>query len=176
MECFRVFAAHPCRNQAHGLQAADSDSEGNSSRRTVWKRPCRHGPHRCARNRGRRWPAAGPERPLTRVGRGTGSGKTAAFLLPIVERLASHSTIVGSRALVLSPTRELAQQTMKFAASLATFTDLRVCLLVGGDAIEDQVRTAAARSHPRGGQQRPPSVVTSSPARSSRRWPATRTF
>ena len=40
----------------------------------------------------------------------TGSGKTAAFLIPMFERLKSHAVIPGARALILSPTRELALQ------------------------------------------------------------------
>lgn len=44
----------------------------------------------------------------------TGSGKTACFLLPMFERLKARSAQTGARALVLSPTRELALQTMKF--------------------------------------------------------------
>lgn len=68
----------------------------------------------------------------------TGSGKTAAFLIPVLERLQSHSPRIGARALILSPTRELAMQTVKFAKSLSHFTDLRVALLVGGDSMDDQ--------------------------------------
>src|SRR5690348_16265923 len=49
----------------------------------------------------------------------TGSGKTAAFLVPIIERLKAHKAQKGARALVLSPTRELAVQTLKFAREFA---------------------------------------------------------
>lgn len=44
----------------------------------------------------------------------TGSGKTACFLIPMFERLKTRSAQSGARALILSPTRELALQTMKF--------------------------------------------------------------
>ena len=40
----------------------------------------------------------------------TGSGKTACFLLPLLERLQVASAQAGARALILSPTRELALQ------------------------------------------------------------------
>lgn len=44
----------------------------------------------------------------------TGSGKTAAFLIPMFEKLKAPQAQTGARALILSPTRELALQTMKF--------------------------------------------------------------
>ncbi|XP_065897947.1 ATP-dependent RNA helicase DDX54-like [Dysidea avara] len=67
----------------------------------------------------------------------TGSGKTAAFLIPLLEKLKCHSVVAGARALVLSPTRELAAQTMKFTKELGKFTDLRSVLILGGDSMED---------------------------------------
>ncbi|CAA7013470.1 unnamed protein product [Microthlaspi erraticum] len=68
----------------------------------------------------------------------TGSGKTAAFLIPMLEKLKQHVPQGGVRALILSPTRDLAEQTLKFAKELGKFTDLRVTLLVGGDSMEGQ--------------------------------------
>ena len=68
----------------------------------------------------------------------TGSGKTAAFVVPLLERLQKHTMEYGARGLILSPTRELATQTLQFCKDLGKFTDLRFCLLVGGDSIEDQ--------------------------------------
>lgn len=44
----------------------------------------------------------------------TGSGKTAAFLVPMLERLKGRVSKQGARALIFSPTRELATQTLKF--------------------------------------------------------------
>ncbi|XP_042767263.1 ATP-dependent RNA helicase DDX54 [Panthera leo] len=68
----------------------------------------------------------------------TGSGKTACFLIPMFERLKTRSAQTGARALILSPTRELALQTMKFTKELGKFTGLRTALILGGDKIEDQ--------------------------------------
>lgn len=68
----------------------------------------------------------------------TGSGKTAAFSLPLVEKLKVHSAKVGARAIVLSPSRELAIQTYKVIKEFSKGSDLRVVLLIGGDSLEDQ--------------------------------------
>uniref|UniRef100_A0A8C4QEB3 ATP-dependent RNA helicase DDX54 n=1 Tax=Eptatretus burgeri TaxID=7764 RepID=A0A8C4QEB3_EPTBU len=68
----------------------------------------------------------------------TGSGKTAAFLIPMLEGLHNHSAKAGARALILSPTRELALQTMRFTKELGRFTTLKIALILGGDSMEDQ--------------------------------------
>lgn len=68
----------------------------------------------------------------------TGSGKTAAFVLPVVEKLKSHSAKVEARAIILSPSRELALQTYKQVKEFSRGTDLRSLVLIGGDSLEDQ--------------------------------------
>ena len=59
----------------------------------------------------------------------TGTGKTAAFALPILSRLAQHGAL---RALVLEPTRELAAQVETAIHDYARFTNLRTVVLFGG--------------------------------------------
>ncbi|ETE57405.1 ATP-dependent RNA helicase DDX54 [Ophiophagus hannah] len=68
----------------------------------------------------------------------TGSGKTACFLIPMLEKLKARCAKTGARALVLSPTRELALQTLKFTKELGRFTGLKTALILGGDRMEDQ--------------------------------------
>ncbi|WP_333873539.1 DEAD/DEAH box helicase [Methylobacter sp.] len=64
----------------------------------------------------------------------TGSGKTAAFLLPTLHHLLTlPSAKSGVRALILTPTRELAQQIFKHCQQLTEFTDLKTGLITGGD-------------------------------------------
>lgn len=64
----------------------------------------------------------------------TGSGKTAAFLLAALHHLLTlPSTKSGTRVLVLTPTRELAQQIFKHCQQLTEFTDLKTGLITGGD-------------------------------------------
>lgn len=68
----------------------------------------------------------------------TGSGKTAAFVIPMIEKLKTHSAKVGARGIILSPSRELALQTLKVVKEFGRGTDLRTILLVGGDSLEEQ--------------------------------------
>ncbi len=60
----------------------------------------------------------------------TGTGKTAAFALPILSRMATHGP--GPRCLVLEPTRELAVQTHENFEKFSRFTRLRSGLVYGG--------------------------------------------
>ena len=59
----------------------------------------------------------------------TGTGKTAAFALPIIQRLGGHGRL---RCLILEPTRELALQVEDAFQKFAKFTDLRVTIVYGG--------------------------------------------
>lgn len=78
----------------------------------------------------------------------SGSGKTGAFVIPLVEKLRSHSAKVGSRALILSPSRELALQTLMVVKELGRGTDLKCVLLVGGDSLEEQFGFMVSASWP----------------------------
>ena len=70
----------------------------------------------------------------------TGTGKTAAFTLPMVDRLGSgRARARMPRALVLAPTRELADQVAESFAKYARGTKLNWALLIGGVSMGDQV-------------------------------------
>ena len=70
----------------------------------------------------------------------TGTGKTAAFTLPMVDRLASgRARARMPRALVLAPTRELADQVAESFQKYAKGTKLNWALLIGGVSMGDQV-------------------------------------
>ena len=67
----------------------------------------------------------------------TGSGKTAAFLVPLLQKLVSKSVkigpqVKGARALILSPTRELALQTLSFTRELGRFCGIKSACVLGG--------------------------------------------
>lgn len=69
----------------------------------------------------------------------TGSGKTAAFLLPILERLQFRSRrIQSTRVLIICPVRELATQCQSMLEQLARFTDITCSLAVGGLPLKPQ--------------------------------------
>src|SRR4051812_27697518 len=61
----------------------------------------------------------------------TGTGKTAAFVLPVLHRLLEQPRGTGS-ALVLTPTRELAQQVEGVLRGLAAGTSIRSTVVIGG--------------------------------------------
>ena len=67
----------------------------------------------------------------------TGTGKTAAFVIPMIERLA-HGR--GTRALVLAPTRELAMQVQKVVDQLGRRHGIGAALIVGGANMPQQER------------------------------------
>jgi ATP-dependent RNA helicase RhlE len=73
----------------------------------------------------------------------TGTGKTAAFLLPILHQLLDLPRGT-TRALVITPTRELAQQIDDVCLGLAYHTPLRVGLLVGGTGMARQEKALRA--------------------------------
>ena len=64
----------------------------------------------------------------------TGTGKTAAFILPALQRLTAPSAVPGKgpRILVLTPTRELAGQVMDAARTYGRGTNLRCGSILGG--------------------------------------------
>jgi ATP-dependent RNA helicase RhlE len=73
----------------------------------------------------------------------TGTGKTAAFLLPILHQL-MHKPRGTTQALIVTPTRELAQQIDDVCRGLAYHTPLRVGLIVGGAAMGPQEKVLRA--------------------------------
>jgi ATP-dependent RNA helicase RhlE len=85
----------------------------------------------------------------------TGTGKTAAFAIPIIERLCASRPGAGARALVLAPTRELALQTAEAFAMLGGARGIRTVTLIGGEAMGPQLAGLARR----------PDVIVATPGR-----------
>src|SRR5437867_4421659 len=75
----------------------------------------------------------------------TGSGKTLAFALPIMEHTDANSR--NTQALILVPTRELAQQVGSVFRDLSNGSRLQVTLVYGGVGYEPQEKALRARSH-----------------------------
>ena len=82
----------------------------------------------------------------------TGTGKTAAFVIPIIERIASGR---ATRALILVPTRELAMQVQKVVDQLGRRRGIGAALIVGGANFQQQERAL----------RQAPEVVVGSPGR-----------
>jgi ATP-dependent RNA helicase DDX27 len=86
----------------------------------------------------------------------TGSGKTAAFLIPILERLLYRpKKVPTTRVAIFMPTRELAVQCFNVATKLASFTDITFALMAGGFSTRDQEAVLKTR----------PDVVIATPGR-----------
>ncbi|KAL8943905.1 MAG: hypothetical protein Q9216_000799 [Gyalolechia sp. 2 TL-2023] len=86
----------------------------------------------------------------------TGSGKTAAFIVPILERLLYRpKKVPTSRVAILMPTRELAVQCFNVSQKLASFTDITFCQLVGGFSLREQESILRSR----------PDVIIATPGR-----------
>jgi superfamily II DNA/RNA helicase len=79
------------------------------------------------------------------AGAQTGTGKTAAFALPILQRLLEKQTSkVAVKALILTPTRELAQQVHQSFIDYAQDTNLTIALAYGGVSIKPQIEVLKA--------------------------------
>ena len=73
------------------------------------------------------------------AGAQTGTGKTAAFSLPIMDTLPKSKTGSSPLALIVTPTRELAQQIGEVAAQIAVSTHHRITTVVGGLSYKPQI-------------------------------------
>jgi len=69
----------------------------------------------------------------------TGTGKTAAFALPLLERLLVTRGGLHPRVLIVAPTRELASQIGEEIRSLARFTRIKVATVFGGVSVRKQI-------------------------------------
>jgi ATP-dependent RNA helicase DDX27 len=86
----------------------------------------------------------------------TGSGKTAAFMIPILERLLYRpKKIATTRVAILMPTRELAVQCYNVAKKLAGYTDITFAQIVGGFSVREQEQVLKRR----------PDVIIATPGR-----------
>jgi ATP-dependent RNA helicase RhlE len=85
----------------------------------------------------------------------TGTGKTAAFMLPLLQRLAARPSTGRIRALVVAPTRELAAQIAERAGAYGRGSPIRCAVIYGGVGQRSQEQALARR----------PDVVVATPGR-----------
>lgn len=88
----------------------------------------------------------------------TGSGKTCAFLIPLLEKLLNTAPGVHGnhvRGLILSPTRELSQQTLKVLHKLTAGSEIRSIGIHGGEGMEKQFHLLSSK----------PDVIVATPGR-----------
>lgn len=78
------------------------------------------------------------------AGAQTGTGKTAAFTLPILHHILSVPVTEDVKGLILTPTRELAQQVFKNIQTYAKHTEIKTALLYGGVSINPQIEAINA--------------------------------
>ena len=74
----------------------------------------------------------------------TGTGKTAAYLVSVIQELLSRGEVSGKKALVMVPTRELAVQVQEEAEKLSRFTSLKCASFYGGVGYDRQISTLKA--------------------------------
>jgi len=90
----------------------------------------------------------------------TGTGKTAAFLITIIDQLLSNPIedqyLQEPRALIIAPTRELVQQIAADAVELCRFSPLSVVAVVGGEPFDKQMKQL---------QQKPVDILIATPGR-----------
>src|ERR1700726_4117121 len=77
----------------------------------------------------------------------TGTGKTLAFVLPIIHLLAKQPSHAGIRAVILSPTRELAIQINETFAKMAVGPGIRASVVVGGLNEKTQLQSIRKGAH-----------------------------
>lgn len=70
----------------------------------------------------------------------TGTGKTAAFVLPILQRLSVQPSGDSVKSLIIAPTRELAEQTHAYISTFSKTLNLHSCALYGGVSKEAQIK------------------------------------
>ena len=75
----------------------------------------------------------------------TGTGKTLAFLLPILQRI--HTDVHQEQVLIIAPTRELIKQISDEAKVLGAVLDVDILPLIGGKTIESQLQQLGRRPH-----------------------------